>query len=65
MTLATEAAVDTVKAAPAATVAGMTIVGVQLSDVVLLATLVYTVLQVVLLLPKLKTVWKDWRNGRN
>lgn len=44
--LATEAA----KAAPALTVGGLTLFGVGLSDWVLLATMIYTVLQITFLL---------------
>lgn len=40
------------KAAPPVAVSGLTICGVELSDVVLIATLVYTVVQLVLVLPK-------------
>lgn len=39
-------AAEAVKAAPPVTVAGLTVAGVSLNDVVLLATLVYLVLQI-------------------
>lgn len=52
------------KAAPPVTVGGLTLVGVPLSDWLIIATLVYTVLQIVFLIrDKLYRPWKD-KNGR-
>jgi len=50
---------EAAKAAPAVTVGGLTLFGVGLSDWVLLATLIYTVLQVFFLL---RDKWyKPWK----
>ena len=55
---------EVAKAAPALTVGGLTLFGVGLADWVLLATLVYTVLQVGFLLrDKMYRPMKDKRNG--
>lgn len=52
------------KAAPPVTVGGLTLVGVPLSDWLIIATLLYTVLQIVFLIrDKLYRPWKD-KNGR-
>lgn len=52
------------KAAPPVTVGGLSLVGVPLSDWLIIATLVYTVLQIVFLIrDKLYRPWKD-KNGR-
>ena len=60
-----EIVTEALKAAPAITVGGLTLFGVSLADWVLMATLVYTVLQVGFLL---RDRWlrpmKDKRNGR-
>lgn len=40
-----EAAVEAAKAAPSVSVAGLTLAGVALNDLVLLATLIYTLMQ--------------------
>lgn len=51
------------KAAPPVTVGGLTLVGVPLSDWLIIATLVYTVLQIVFLVrDKLYRPWKE-KNG--
>ena len=52
------------KAAPPVTVGGLSLVGVPLSDWLIIATLMYTVLQIVFLIrDKLYRPWKD-KNGR-
>lgn len=52
------------KAAPPVTVGGLSLVGVPLSDWLIIATLVYTVLQIVFLIrDKRYRPWKD-KNGR-
>lgn len=55
---ASEVASELERAIPTVTVGGMTLFGVPLPDVVLLATLVYTVLQAYFLL---RDKW--WRNS--
>lgn len=53
---------ELVPAAPAAAVAGLQIMGVALSDWVLLLTLIYTVVQLIISLPKLwKAIKSGWR----
>lgn len=55
---------EAARAAPTLTVGGLTLFGVGLSDWVLLATLIYTVLQVFFLLrDKCYRPWRD-KNGR-
>ena len=51
--LAGEAGMAAAKVAPPVTAAGLTLMGVQLSDWLIIATLIYTVLQIALLLQKL------------
>ena len=49
MTPPTEQIADAVKAAPPITITGMTIVGIQVQDWLLILTLVYTVLQILII----------------
>jgi len=58
---AAEYAVEAIKSAPPVAVAGFSIVGLSLQDWVYVATLVYTVLQVALLIRKFI---KERNNGR-
>lgn len=51
--LAGEAGMAAAKVAPPVTAVGLTLMGVQLSDWLIIATLIYTVLQIALLLQKL------------
>jgi hypothetical protein len=53
---------EAARAAPTLTVGGLTLFGVALSDWVLLATLIYTILQVGFLL---RDKWYLPRKGRN
>ena len=54
---------EATKAAPPVIVGGLTLVGVPLSDWLIIATLVYTVLQIVFLVrDKLYGPWKE-KNG--
>lgn len=46
-----------VKAAPAVGGTGYAIFGMPLSDVVAIATLIYVVLQIILIIPKIKDEW--------
>lgn len=49
MTLPSEQITDVVKAAPPITITGMTIVGIQVQDWLLILTLVYTILQILII----------------
>lgn len=53
---AAEIASGAAKAAPPVTVSGLTIAGIELSDIVLIATLIYTVIQLVLVMPRFWTL---------
>ena len=48
----------TAKVTPPVVVSGMVIAGYQLQDWLVVLTIIYTVIQIVLLLPKL---WQMWR----
>lgn len=48
------------KASPPVAVSGLTLAGVQLQDWLIIATLIYTVIQIVILLPKLKQSLEEW-----
>ena len=50
------------KATPPVVVSGLTVAGVQLQDWLIMATLLYTVIQIIIALPKLKQSFKEWRN---
>lgn len=49
MTLPSEQITDAVKAAPPITITGMTIVGIQVQDWLLILTLIYTILQILII----------------
>ena len=49
------------KVSPPVIVSGLTLGGVQLQDWLIIATLIYTVIQIIILLPKLKQSFKEWR----
>ena len=49
------------KVSPPVIVSGMTLAGVQLQDWLILATILYTVIQIIILLPKLKQSFSEWR----
>lgn len=49
------------KASPPVVVSGLTLGGVQLQDWLILATILYTVIQIIILLPKLKQSFSEWR----
>ena len=53
-----EAGVVTAKVAPPVVVSGMVVAGYPLQDWLIVLTIIYTVIQIVLLLPKL---WQMWR----
>ena len=50
------------KTSPPVVVSGLTLAGVQLQDWLILATILYTLIQIIILLPKLKQSFKEWRN---
>ena len=50
------------KTSPPVVVSGLTLVGVQLQDWLILATILYTLIQIIILLPKLKQSFSEWRN---
>ena len=50
------------KASPPIAVSGLTLAGVQLQDWLIMATLLYTVILIIIALPKLKQSFKEWRN---
>ena len=50
-----------IKTSPPIIVTGMTFAGVQLQDWLILATILYTVIQIIILLPKLKQSFSEWR----
>lgn len=49
------------KVSPPVVVSGLTLAGIQLQDWLILATILYTVIQIVILLPKLKHSFSEWR----
>ena len=51
-----------IKTSPPIIVTGVTLAGVQLQDWLIMATILYTVIQIIILLPKLKQSFKEWRN---
>ena len=50
-----------IKTSPPVIVTGMTLAGVQLQDWLIMATILYTVIQIIILLPKLKQSFSEWR----
>jgi len=50
-----------IKTSPPVIVRGLTLTGVQLQDWLIMATLLYTVIQIIIILPKLKQSFKEWR----
>ena len=51
-----------IKTSPPVIVTGMTLAGVQLQDWLIMATILYTVIQIIIALPKLKQSFSEWRN---
>ena len=51
-----------IKTSPPVVVSGLTLAGVQLQDWLIMATILYTVIQIIILLPKLKQSFSEWRN---
>ena len=50
-----------IKTSPPIIVTGVTLAGVQLQDWLIMATLLYTVIQIIIALPKLNQSFKEWR----
>ena len=50
-----------IKTSPPVIVTGMTLAGIQLQDWLIMATILYTVIQIIIALPKLKQSFKEWR----
>ena len=51
-----------IKTSPPIIVTGVTLAGVQLQDWLIMATILYTVIQIIIALPELKQSFKEWRN---
>ena len=51
-----------IKTSPPVLVSGLTLAGVQLQDWLIMATILYTVIQIIIALPKLKQSFKEWRD---
>lgn len=49
------------KVSPPVIVSGLTVAGVQLQDWLIMATILYTVIQIIIALPKLKKSFNEWR----
>ena len=50
-----------IKTSPPVIVTGVTLAGVQLQDWLIMATILYTVIQIIIALPKLKQSFNEWR----
>ena len=50
-----------IKTSPPVIVTGVTLAGVQLQDWLIMTTILYTVIQIIILLPKLKQSFSEWR----
>lgn len=51
-----------IKTTPPIIVTGMTVAGIQLQDWLIMATILYTAIQIIIALPKLKQSFNEWRN---
>ena len=51
-----------IKTSPPVIVTGMTLTGIQLQDWLIMATILYTVIQIIIALPKLKNSFNEWRD---
>lgn len=51
-----------IKTSPPLIVTGMTLAGIHLQDWLIMATIIYTVIQIIIALPKLKKSFSEWRN---
>ena len=50
-----------IKTSPPVIVTGMTLAGIQLQDWLIMATILYTVIQIIIALPNLKQSFNEWR----
>jgi len=50
-----------IKTSPPLIVTGMTLAGIQLQDWLIMATIIYTVIQIIIALPELKQSFNEWR----
>jgi len=50
-----------IKTSPPIIVTGMTVAGIQLQDWLVIATILYTVIQIIIALPELKQSFNEWR----
>ena len=57
----TMAVMAVAKMSPPVIVSGLTVTGVQLQDWLIMVTLLYTVIQIIIALPKLKQSFNEWR----
>ena len=51
-----------IKTSPPVIVTGMTLAGIQLQDWLIMATILYTVIQIIISLPELKKSFNEWRD---
>ena len=51
-----------IKTSPPVIVTGMTLMGIQLQDWLIITTLLYTVIQIIIALPELKKSFNEWRD---
>ena len=51
-----------IKTSPPVIVTGMTLAGIQLQDWLIMATIIYTVIQIIIALPELKKSFNEWRD---
>ena len=51
-----------IKTSPPVIVTGMTLAGIQLQDWLIMATILYTVIQIIISLPGLKKSFSEWRD---
>lgn len=49
------------KVSPPVIVSGLTLAGVQLQDWLIMVTILYTLIQIIILLPTLKHSFSEWR----
>jgi len=50
-----------IKTSPPIIVTGMTFAGIQVQDWLVMATILYTVIQIIIALPNLKQSFNEWR----
>jgi len=51
-----------IKTSPPVIVTGMALAGIQLQDWLIMATIIYTVIQIIIALPELKKSFNEWRD---